>query len=859
MKTRMLVALAALLGLGRSANAEVWIVSAAGIGDFTEIQPAVDAAAEGDTIVVRPGDYPAFAVDGKGLTIVAVESGVVTESIQVTSLPAGSTLALRSIDTVHVVLTDCAGTVWLEDCSVRAHPFLHSAGVAVLATNCANVVISGCDAEGTCCFDLDGPPGLLASASRIALYDSSFLGGGGAWPTYGNAGDGGDGVRLEQGSFLLASGCRIEGGEGGVGGYGGSGGDGGDGLVVSADSQAWLLDTLLVGGWGGGGDIGRSPGSDGDELVGNATTIPGTARHFDTEPWAAEARSTTWRVEGEPGDRVWLLVGERAGFLPMAVWSGVLAVYRPQMPFGQFTSAKVIPWIPFDVSAHELGTIPAQGALDLSLDVLQLAAGAQSHAAWLQPILLSGGNQLVLARPSLVTTLDCDGGLGPDCNRNGINDLCELADGTAADTNGNEVLDECEGSPILYVDADAAPGGDGQSWATAYDDLQDALAFARSGGLALEIWVAEGTYLPGLDAGSPFELVPNVDLYGGFAGGEASLAERDLDAHPTVLSGDLDQDGTPAGNALHVIFGADGVRLDGFVVRDGEGSSSSSNGGGLLCIGSSFDPDDGMVVSNCHFTANRVRNDGAAISIKYADLSLVNCVFTGNEALLDQQFLGEGGAVDAYNSDLLVRNCAFSGNRAEWGGAIRFAFGHPDVGPRLVSIVNSSFSQNRSAERGAGICFTSPWGGSELVVANSVFWGNFYTESGGTIEEAQVYAAGSVVPEVRFSDLEGLDLHAGHGNIGLDPQFVDPNGPDGLRGTPDDDLRLADGSPCVDAGRNAFVPADVLDLDLDGDVLERIPLDLDRLPRFADVPSTPDTGSGLAPVVDMGAHERPPR
>ena len=33
------------------------------------------------------------------------------------------------------------------------------------------------------------------------------------------------------------------------------------------------------------------------------------------------------------------------------------------------------------------------------------------------------------------------------------------------------------------------------------------------------------------------------------------------------------------------------------------------------------------------------------------------------------------------------------------------------------------------------------------------------------------------------------------------------------------------------------------------------PIDLDGNPRFADVPSAPDTGCGLPVVVDMGAYE----
>ena len=53
--------------------------------------------------------------------------------------------------------------------------------------------------------------------------------------------------------------------------------------------------------------------------------------------------------------------------------------------------------------------------------------------------------------------------------------------------------------PILHVDHDAPPGGNGLTWSTAYRHLQDALDAARISG-ADEIRVAQGTYRP--DQGS---------------------------------------------------------------------------------------------------------------------------------------------------------------------------------------------------------------------------------------------------------------------------------------------------------------------------------------------------------------------
>jgi hypothetical protein len=94
----------------------------------------------------------------------------------------------------------------------------------------------------------------------------------------------------------------------------------------------------------------------------------------------------------------------------------------------------------------------------------------------------------------------------------------------------------------------------------------------------------------------------------------------------------------------------------------------------------------------------------------------------------------------------------------------------------------------------------------------------------------------------------------------LDPLFADADGPDDDPDTwADNDLRVASGSPCIDAGDNTAVPGDAADLDGDGDTGERMPYDLDGQPRFLDDPLTADTGVPDPPdypdVVDMGAYE----
>ena len=107
---------------------------------------------------------------------------------------------------------------------------------------------------------------------------------------------------------------------------------------------------------------------------------------------------------------------------------------------------------------------------------------------------------------------------------------------------------------VLFVDDDAAAGGDGAGWPTAYRFLQDALDAAADPGIT-EIRVAQGTYLPDRNDADPngtgdhtatFQLINGVTILGGFAGlGAPDPDARDVDGFPTVLSGDLAGDDGP--------------------------------------------------------------------------------------------------------------------------------------------------------------------------------------------------------------------------------------------------------------------------------------------------------------------------
>lgn len=418
----------------------------------------------------------------------------------------------------------------------------------------------------------------------------------------------------------------------------------------------------------------------------------------------------------------------------------------------------------------------------------------------------------------------------------------------------------------LHVDADAPPGGDGTSWATAINDLQDTLAMLDT---ESEVRVAEGVYRPDSGSGdrtAAFALPGGVSLRGGYAGWDQPDPDlRDVNLYQTVLSGDLDQNdlGTTGReeNSYHVVTasGVDSTAvLDGFTIHGGNANDASPDdrGGGLYCDGAdptvidcTFDQNSAdygggvynssgaATLGRCVFSNNWALDSGGALYNHTGDPAIISCIFRSDTA-------GSGGGI--YNADggLSLSQCIFSAESATFtGGAVYNDSGSLDP-------VNCAFSAN-SADSGGGLYSAS----GALALANCVLWGN--SDGDGVDEDAQVRAAGGSLV-INYSCVQGWTGQlGGTGNFGTDPLLVAPDGPDETPGTEDDDLRLQSGSPCIDAADNdAVSDNDPVDLDGDCDVDERTPSDLDGNARFFDDPATePDAGHGDKPIVDVGPYE----
>ena len=131
----------------------------------------------------------------------------------------------------------------------------------------------------------------------------------------------------------------------------------------------------------------------------------------------------------------------------------------------------------------------------------------------------------------------------------------------------NRITAAADSAGVTFVNA-AHIGGrqSGTSWATAYSSLQSAISSGTT-----TIWVARGVYSPGNRHRDTFQLRPGLKLYGGFVGTETRLSQRNWVVNKTILEGN---------GAYHVVTGATGAVLDGFIVTGGNAVPTVLKGNG---------------------------------------------------------------------------------------------------------------------------------------------------------------------------------------------------------------------------------------------------------------------------------------
>jgi hypothetical protein len=403
-----------------------------------------------------------------------------------------------------------------------------------------------------------------------------------------------------------------------------------------------------------------------------------------------------------------------------------------------------------------------------------------------------------------------------------------------------------------------------------------------------------------------FKLKNNVEIYGGFLGTEQSLAERTaalnehygvfqfIDERETILSGNVDRtpldsqtnlDTDTADNSRHVVS-AQGLDksavLDGFTITGGHARGLQKDGGGM------YNDESSPTLAHIHFRSNQAARRGGGLYNHLSNTVLSDVMFSGDQAkegggmynrssrttlkrvtfsentasvdgggmvnvdskpvlvnsiFHDNRALnGMGGAMRNSRSKPVIVNATFSGNRAKWGGAMH---NHESSDPKII---NSTFSGNRARQTGGAIRNKK---NSVPIIANSVFWGNLASSGSHISNHNQASTAIVRKIAVEQGDYDSVVEPESNLIILTHSPFVDTYmfGPDGKPDTEDDvvdgDRRpeLKDGSLCIDAGDDADLGVDRLDLDGDGIVDEALPLDLYLNQRV------------VGKAVDLGAYE----
>ncbi|MFH6993382.1 T9SS type A sorting domain-containing protein [Flavobacterium sp. FlaQc-48] len=417
---------------------------------------------------------------------------------------------------------------------------------------------------------------------------------------------------------------------------------------------------------------------------------------------------------------------------------------------------------------------------------------------------------------------------------------------------------------IIYVNTNATGTGTGSSWTNAVTNLGEALRMAQTlntstAGTVKQIWVAGGTYYPkyAADFSSAdnrditFLMQADVKIYGGFAGTEKTLANRDLTltANKTILSGDLGTLNTAADNAYHVVVmtgEAGTAELNGFTITggyaNGSGTLITTNGnavtrsfGGGMHLASAA-----PVLANLEFISNMANSGGAlalltgsnasiqdavfknntatfggAVTIRYGNTSIFDRVtFSGNSASSD------GGAINLLNSVTpAFKNVQITGNKATRNGGAVF------IGDNMaytIIFLNTVFSGNASSD---GTIFMLT---ANVAMRNSIMYGNSHGISPNGI---------SATPVIVYSLVQGVNANLANNTINgsIDPLFVSPNA---YSNAPSNagNYALKANSPVVNKGSNSLYNG-----------LDFNTKDLAGNPRVLDYAN--------AGIIDIGAYE----
>lgn len=404
MSTRSLAFLFGLVVLASGVEAQrVWVVAPApgpGVA-FTAIQPAVDAAADGDTVLVRRGIYGDFTIDGKAVSVAADGEGVQVRSVTVANTGPTQPVVLRRLTsrafTDALTIDACLGAIQIEDCTLTPlGPTTASSNTSPGArvTDSPQVTFAGCLLIGA---GPQGMPnrsaseGLVVLRSSVTLHGCTVMGGPGESSMLMRV-VGGPGVVLSQ-AFVAADDTAILGGNGGVAfsvllTCVQVGTAGGDALVfTSARDRLYAFGGSITAGQGGNFSS-CPPVPDGARVVGpgTLTEVPGVVPTLMASSPVRAGQSLSLQITGPVGAGAAVLASSIHAPLFVAACRGTL---DPSLATG---------------TTLGLGVVPPSGQLALSVS-LPTPLGVQAVTLYVQTVMAQGGSCL-LGRSTALLVLE---------------------------------------------------------------------------------------------------------------------------------------------------------------------------------------------------------------------------------------------------------------------------------------------------------------------------------------------------------------------------------------------------------------------------------------------------------------------
>ncbi len=227
---------------------------------------------------------------------------------------------------------------------------------------------------------------------------------------------------------------------------------------------------------------------------------------------------------------------------------------------------------------------------------------------------------------------------------------------------------------IYFVNFNATGLNNGSSWANAFLSLNSALQLAQNGD---EIWVAKGVYQPTIntDRSASFQVPCGTHLFGGFAGNETSVSQRDFLVNVSILDGNIGDDAIATDNVYHLVYAenCDSITLiDGFTIANGyaNGIGKDGMGGGIL-----FNTDNTLVettpvIQNCVIQNNYAVRGGGFSSLGdlygLPGIKIKNTRFFRNKSQLDGGAIHSNGQINS-NQQIALQGCVFSECRSFFG------------------------------------------------------------------------------------------------------------------------------------------------------------------------------------------------